>query len=261
MRRFLLQGALALLLGILIFGIWVLWGLPARSEVSALARRPPGKTGLMRQREEEARSRGRKAGRAQQWVPISRMSRHLLQATLASEDQNFFGHEGVDWKAIQESVEITVKKRRFLRGGSTITQQLAKNLFFDTHKTPTRKIRELTVAWWLEDDLPKRRILEIYLNVIEWGDGVYGAEAAAEHWYGKSAAALTLEESAGLVAMIPNPRRINPKVAPRRHARAARRVLRLMAQAGFIERNVAGLGAEPPDETEAAESEGGDDGT
>ena len=174
------------------------------------------------------------------------MSRHLIHAVVSSEDQNFFGHEGVDWKAIQESLEKDVRKRRFARGGSTITQQLAKNLYFGTAKTPVRKLRELVVARWLEDDLTKARILALYLNVIEWGDGVYGCEAAARHWYGKSAAALAETEAAGLAAMIPNPRRINPRVSPDRHQRATQRVLWLMAMAGYIGRDVAGLGAEPP---------------
>ena len=110
---------------------------------------------------------------------------------IAAEDQNFFGHEGVDWEAIQESVEKNVEKGRFARGGSTITQQLAKNLFFGTRKSVTRKLRELVVTRWLEEDLSKRRILALYLNVIEWGDGVYGCEAAARRYYGKPASDLT----------------------------------------------------------------------
>ena len=123
-------------------------------------------------------------------MPLGRISRHLVHAVVAAEDQKFFGHEGVDWDAIKESVEEDRKKRRFARGGSTITQQLAKNLFFTTHKSPVRKLRELVVARWLETDLSKARILELYLNVIEWGDGVYGAQAAAQRYYGKSASAL-----------------------------------------------------------------------
>ena len=103
MRRFLARGLLALALGLLLFGVWVLWGLPARSEVRVLAKNAPESTALMRQREAEGSARGRKIGRAQRWVPLSQMSRHLIHATLASEDQNFFGHDGVDWKAIQES--------------------------------------------------------------------------------------------------------------------------------------------------------------
>ncbi|HEV7501117.1 MAG TPA: biosynthetic peptidoglycan transglycosylase, partial [Vicinamibacteria bacterium] len=128
--------------------------------------------------------------------------------------------------------------------GSTITQQLAKNLFFTTHKSLLRKARELVVSRWLEEDLSKARILELYLNVIEWGDGVYGAQAAAQRYYGKPASALDADEAAGLAAMIPNPRRINPRVDSRAFARAQHRVVWLMAHAGYLSRS--GLGAEPP---------------
>jgi monofunctional glycosyltransferase len=227
---------------------WVWWGLPARSEVRALASRNPGQTRLMQQREEEARAKGRSARARQSWVPLSAVSRHLIHAVLASEDQKFFGHEGVDWRAIQDSIEKDVEKGRFARGGSTITQQLAKNLYFGTRKTPIRKLRELVVTQWLESDLGKARILALYLNVIEWGDFVYGCEAAAQRWYGKPAAALSEAEAAGLAAMIPNPRRLNPQVDAARHARATRRVLWLMAQAGYLGRDAAPLGAEPPPE-------------
>jgi monofunctional biosynthetic peptidoglycan transglycosylase len=183
------------------------------------------------------------------------VSRHLIHAVLASEDQGFFGHEGVDWKAIEESIEKNVERRRFARGGSTITQQLAKNLYFGTSKTPLRKVRELVVTQWLEADLTKARILALYLNLIEWGDGIYGCEAAARSWYGKPASALSATEAAGLAAMIPNPRRINPRVSALRHERATRRVLWLMGQAGYIGRDVAGLGAEPPAEEVREEDE------
>jgi monofunctional biosynthetic peptidoglycan transglycosylase len=237
---------------------WVWAGLPARSEVRALLRTNPERTRLMEQREEEARAKGRKAKVARSWVPLSRVSRHLIHAVLSSEDQGFFGHEGVDWKAIEESIEKNVEKGRFARGGSTITQQLAKNLYFGTRKTLGRKARELVVTRWLEADLPKARILELYLNLIEWGDGVYGCEAGARHWYGKPASALSAGEAAGLAAMIPNPRRLNPRVSAARHERATRRVLWLMGQAGYIGRDVAGLGAEPPPETVAEDEEPAD---
>jgi monofunctional biosynthetic peptidoglycan transglycosylase len=208
----------------------------------------------MRQREQEAREARRTLRRNQVWVPLSRVSRHLVHAVVVAEDPKFFGHEGVDWEAVKESAEANWKKRSFARGGSTITQQLAKNLFFSTHKDVTRKLRELLVARWLEDDLGKKRILEIYLNVIEWGDGVYGCEAAARRYYGKAAADLNEADAAGLAAMIPSPRRINPRTNPASHARAQRRVLWLMARAGYVQRDVAGLGSEPP--PEAIEEEG-----
>jgi monofunctional biosynthetic peptidoglycan transglycosylase len=231
--------------------VWL--GIPARGEVRALAGTNPGTTGVMRQRDEEARAAGRSPRRQQIWVPISRVSRHLVHAVLSSEDQKFFGHQGVDWDAIEKSVQEDRKQWRLARGGSTITQQLAKNLFFTTHKSPVRKVRELFVARWLEEDLTKRRILELYLNVIEWGDGIYGAEAAAQRYYGKPASALDADEAAGLAGMIPNPRRINPRVDARRFARAQRRVIWLMAHAGYLSRS--GLGAEPPPLEPADEDE------
>ncbi|HET9315382.1 MAG TPA: monofunctional biosynthetic peptidoglycan transglycosylase [Vicinamibacteria bacterium] len=249
MKRALLVVAVALAA----FALYLWWGLPSRSEVRALAQKTPGRTAVMLQREEEARDAGRKPGHSQAWVPLSRVSRNVIHAVLSSEDQKFFGHEGVDWDAVRESVEANRKAGRFARGGSTLTQQLAKNLFFSTHKSLVRKARELLVSRWLEQDLSKARILELYLNVIEWGDGVYGCEAAARRYYGKSCATLDETEAAGLAAMIPNPRRINPRVNAARHARAQRRVLWLMAHAGYLKNTR--LGSEPPPPPEPVEED------
>jgi monofunctional biosynthetic peptidoglycan transglycosylase len=255
MRRLSTRLAVAGLVVLAALLAWVWLGLPARSEVRALATTNPARTRLMEQRAEEAGAKGRKARVAHSWVPLARVSRHLIHAVLASEDQNFFGHEGVDWKAVEESIEKDVEKRRFARGGSTITQQLAKNLYFGTRKSLVRKVRELVVTRWLESDLSKARILALYLNLIEWGDGVYGCDAAARHWYGRPASDLSAAEAAGLAAMIPNPRRLNPEVNAARHERATRRVLWLMGQAGYIGRDAAGLGAEPPPEAVAEDEE------
>ncbi|HSD28863.1 MAG TPA: monofunctional biosynthetic peptidoglycan transglycosylase [Vicinamibacteria bacterium] len=254
-RRALRLLPLAALGVLLALSAWVWVGLPSRFEVRALATTSPARTRLMDQRAAEAKAKGRRPRVAQSWVPLSRVSRHLIHAVLASEDQHFFGHEGVDWKAIEEAIERNVEKRRFARGGSTITQQLAKNLYFGTRKSLLRKARELVVTQWLEADLSKARILALYLNLIEWGDGVYGCEAAAREWYGKPASDLSPDEAAGLAAMIPNPRRLNPRVNAARHERATRRVLWLMGLAGYIGRDVAGLGAEPPPEPEPEEEE------
>jgi monofunctional biosynthetic peptidoglycan transglycosylase len=251
------------LLAVLAYAVYLAAGIPSRSAVRALAKKNPDKSAVMRQREDEARLAGRKPRHAQSWIPLAQASRHLIHAVVAAEDPKFFGHEGVDWEAVKESLETNVRKASFARGGSTITQQLAKNLYFTTAKTVTRKLRELVVTRWLEQDLSKRRILELYLNVIEWGDGVYGCQAAAQRYYGKPASALDAAEAAGLAAMIPSPRRINPRVDPARHARAQKRVLWLMAGLGYVERGVGGLGAEPPppeaveegDEPVEAESE------
>jgi monofunctional biosynthetic peptidoglycan transglycosylase len=247
-RHSLLRASYVVLVVVLGCTAFVWWGLPARNEVRALAKHNPAVTGVMRQRDEEAQARGRKARRVQNWVPLTHVSRHLIHAVVVAEDPNFFGHEGVDWGAVKESLETDLKRRAFARGGSTITQQVAKNVFFSTRKSVTRKLREYVVAGWLEKDLSKARILEIYLNVIEWGDGVFGCEAGAQRTYGKSAADLNEAEAAGLAAMIPSPRRINPKFDPGRHARAQQRILWLMARAGYVKRDVGGLGAEPPEE-------------
>jgi monofunctional glycosyltransferase len=230
---------------VLAFAFYVIAGLPSRAEVRQLAARNPERTSVMRQREEEARRAGQTPRVEQAWAPLSRMSRHLIHAVLASEDQKFFGHEGVDWDAVQKAIDEDRRGFRFARGGSTITQQLAKNLYFTTHRSVVRKLREVIVARWLEEELGKKRILELYLNVIEWGDGIYGAQAAALRYYGKPVSALDEVEAAGLAAMIPNPRRIHPRLSPKRHARAQRRVLWLMRSAGYLKREVGGLGAEP----------------
>ena len=251
MRRILL----ALAVAAAAFALYLAAGLPSRADVRRLAATNPGPTSVMRQREQEAKAAGRTVRVQQSWVPISRMSKHLIHAVIAAEDQKFFGHEGVDWDAMQEALEKDRRAGRFARGGSTITQQLAKNLFFTTDRSLVRKLREVVVAHWLEEALGKRRILELYLNVIEWGDGIYGAQAAALRYYGKPASALDEVEAAGLAAMIPNPRTIHPRLAPQRHARAQRRVLWLMRSAGYLKREMGGLGAEPPPVDEGEDEE------
>jgi monofunctional biosynthetic peptidoglycan transglycosylase len=225
---------------------YVAWRLPSRAEIRALAHANPRTTSVMHQREEEARDAHRKLRHEQSWVPLSRVARSLIQAVIVAEDPKFFGHGGIDWDAIKESAETDWKRGGFVRGGSTITQQVAKNVFFTTRKSLTRKLMEVVVARQLEADLSKRRILEIYLNVIEWGDGIYGCEAAARSYYGKPAADLDEDEAAGLAGMIPSPKKINPRVNSTRFARAQRRVLFLMAHAGYVKRDIGSLGTERP---------------
>lgn len=248
-----MKGVQALLIGGLLLGAWILLGLPSRSDVRNLARTVPAETSVMRQRDGEAREAGRQPRRLQKTVPLGNISKQLIHAVLSAEDPNFFGHEGIDWDAIKESIETNIEERRYARGGSTITQQLAKNLFFSTHKSLIRKAREAIAVSWMEHDLPKKRIIEIYLNVIEWGDGVYGCEAAAKRYYGTSCASLDADQAAGLAAMIPSPRRINPRTNRSLHARATRKVLRQMRWAGYLKRDIREMGHEPdkivPDET------------
>jgi monofunctional biosynthetic peptidoglycan transglycosylase len=239
------QGAVALCIIGLLLGIWILVGLPRSTAVRELARTIPRETSVMRQRDTEAREAGRKPRRLQTIVPLQAISKNLIHAVLSAEDPNFFGHEGIDWDAVKVSIETNIEKGRYARGGSTITQQLVKNIYFTTYKSLIRKAREAIVATWMEGELTKQRILEIYLNVIEWGDGVYGCEAAARRYYGVSCAALDVDQAAGLAAMIPSPRRINPRINPGLHLRAARRVLRLMRFAGYLKRDLRDMGNEP----------------
>lgn len=140
------------------------------------------------------------------WVPYERISSNLKRALIASEDAKFVDHEGFDWDGIEAAFEKNMKQGRIVAGGSTISQQLAKNLFLSGKKTPWRKLEEAVITVMLEAVMDKRRIFEIYLNVIEWGNGVFGAEAAARHYYRTSAARLSAGQAAKLAAMVPNPR-------------------------------------------------------
>ncbi|MEO6564210.1 MAG: monofunctional biosynthetic peptidoglycan transglycosylase [Nitrosospira sp.] len=140
------------------------------------------------------------------WVPYERISHNLKRAIIAAEDGKFLEHEGFDFDAIQKAYEKNLKKGRLVAGGSTISQQLAKNLFLSDKKTPWRKIEEAIITLMLENVMSKRRILEIYLNVIEWGNGIFGAEAAMRYYYGVSTSSVTAEQAAQLAAMVPNPR-------------------------------------------------------
>jgi monofunctional biosynthetic peptidoglycan transglycosylase len=141
-----------------------------------------------------------------QWVPYAKISNHLKRALIASEDAKFVDHEGFDWDGIQKAYEKNMKKGKIVAGGSTISQQLAKNLFLSTKRTPWRKGEEVIITIMLEAVMDKQRIFEIYLNVIEWGNGVFGAEAAARHYYRTNASNLNAEQAARLAAMVPNPR-------------------------------------------------------
>jgi monofunctional biosynthetic peptidoglycan transglycosylase len=179
-------------------------------DVSPLATINPPTTAFIELRAREAEARRAAPRRVQQWVPYARISSSLKRAVLVAEDDAFWQHDGIDVKQIRESIERDLQKGTFSRGGSTITQQLAKNLYLSPSKNPVRKLREFLITRRLEAALTKTRILELYLNVIEWGDRVYGAEAAARAYFKKPASALDAEESALLAACIINPRIMNP---------------------------------------------------
>lgn len=170
----------------------------------------PESTAFMRTRLEILREDDPRAKLRQQWVPYGRISVHLKRAVVASEDAKFAVHDGFDWDGIRYALEKNLREGEIVAGGSTITQQLAKNLFFTGERAWWRKAQEAVVAVMLETIMSKQRILEIYLNVIEWGEGVFGAEAAARYHYGTSAAGLGAEQAARLAAIVPSPRRYGP---------------------------------------------------
>ena len=174
-------------------------------DISRLARTNPGKTAFMEYREDEWRREGRDMKIRQRWVPLKKVSPSLIKAVLVSEDNNFWHHEGFDLKAIEGAVEKNIEAGEFKFGASTISQQLAKNLFLSPSKNPLRKLKEAILTWRLENTLTKRRILELYVNVAEWGDGIFGIDEAARRYFGVRASQLTASQSAKLAASLPNP--------------------------------------------------------
>jgi monofunctional biosynthetic peptidoglycan transglycosylase len=185
-------------------------------------------TAFMQLRAREARAEGRQLRHVQQWVPYSRISPHLKRAVLVAEDAGFWGHEGIDIVEIKKALESDWERGGLMRGASTITQQLAKNLYLSPSYSPQRKLVELMIARRLEAELSKQRILELYLNLIEWGNGIYGAEAAARTYFGKSAADLGPQESALLAGAISSPRAFDPARPSARLRRRQEMILRRM---------------------------------
>jgi monofunctional glycosyltransferase len=198
--RWIKWGLLGLLTIFLVWQLWLLGWVMFWNWVN------PGTTRFMEIRLGELRQKNADAQLKKEWVPYERISIHLKRAIIASEDAKFVDHEGFDWEGIQKAIEKNQKKGRFVAGGSTISQQLAKNLFLSPEKTYFRKAEEAIITLMLENLWSKKRILEVYLNVIEWGNGVFGAEAAARHYYGTGASQLGAEQAARLAGMVPNPR-------------------------------------------------------
>ena len=201
-------------------------------DVRELAKTNPTSTAFMRLREEEARDEGRKFAIRHQWIGYARVSPYLRRAVIVTEDAAFFDHDGIDMAEIKASLEKNWEEGQFLRGGSTLTQQLAKNLYLSPSRNPMRKVTELMIARRLESALSKQRIFEIYLNVIEWGDGIFGCEAAARAYFRKSCSALGMEEAALMAGSIINPRLHSPAKPTRRLLRRQQIILRRM---GFKE--------------------------
>lgn len=216
-------GRRLLLAAVLACGVYLAW-LP---DPTPLRTRPPKTTAYIELRRRQAEDAGRKFRPAWTFVPADRISQSLKDAVLMSEDASFWRHKGVDWEAVREAASVNLARGRFAYGGSTITQQLARNLYLSPSKNPLRKAKEALIARRLEKTLGKRRILELYLNVAEWGPGVFGCEAAARRYFGKPAAELTYEEAAALASVLPSPRKWHPV---NRTRRVERRVQRLLAR-------------------------------
>ena len=197
-------------------------------DVRGLTRTNPTTTAFMELRKEEAAQDGRTLAIRHRWVPYTQISADLRRAVIVTEDAAFFDHDGIDLAEVKASMERNWEEGRFTRGASTITQQLAKNLYLSPSRNPLRKLREVFITRRLEASLSKRRILEIYLNVIEWGDGIFGVDAAARIYFGKTAATLSREEAALLAGAIINPRVHNPGKPTRRLLRRQQIVLRRM---------------------------------
>lgn len=230
-------------------GVWLLYELITFPSISSLRTENPVTTSMIEYRLSEAKADGKEPRKFMIWTPMDQISPNLARAVLAGEDARFFEHHGFDWDAIQAAWDEAVKEGEreakeegdydpndwippmpsFKRGASTITQQLAKNLYLSEDRNFLRKGREAVYTYFLERDLSKKRILEIYLNVIEWGDGIYGAEAASRNYFKKSASNLTKDEAAYLSAMIPSPLNVfNPAKNKKRVLRRQRAILRGM---------------------------------
>jgi monofunctional biosynthetic peptidoglycan transglycosylase len=239
--RYVIYAIVGIFLGGLVFEVLTV------PRVSVLQDQNPATTSLIETRLNQAAKSGSQPKRVQIWLPLDRISPNLQRAVLAGEDSNFAAHHGFDYQAIQRAWDQAQKEADkeakqegdndswlpnmpdFKRGASTISQQLAKNLYLSSERSFMRKGQEAIITYFMERSLSKRRILELYLNVIEWGDGIYGAEAASEYYFHKPAANLNAREAAFLSAMIPNPRSIfNPQINPKRVARRQRIILRLM---------------------------------
>jgi monofunctional biosynthetic peptidoglycan transglycosylase len=210
-------------------GLWC--SLP---DTEKLARENPTSTAFIDLRREQARDAGKSFVLHWDWRPLGKISRYLRAAVIYAEDAHFYSHEGVDWDAIEKALETNFDRGELGVGGSTITQQVAKNLYLSPSRSLIRKLREMLIAFSLEDNLTKQRILELYLNIAEWGDGVFGAEAASRKWFGHSAQSLTPAEAARLAIALPNPFKRAPDVKDPMLTKKAVRIIRLLRMQGLI---------------------------
>jgi monofunctional biosynthetic peptidoglycan transglycosylase len=210
--------------------LYVLW-LP---DVTPLRRGPVKTTAYIELRRAEAARAGKKLTVRMVWAPYDSISDDLKHAVVTAEDDMFWRHQGIDWEATRAAFSKDWQAKRMKYGASTITQQLARNLYLSPSKNPLRKIKEMLIARRLEKTLGKRRILELYLNVVEWGKGVYGAEAAAQAYFGKHASELSPDEAVAMAVVLPNPRRWNPAKGGKYVQRNSQRVIKRMVKSGYL---------------------------
>ncbi|TCD48047.1 monofunctional biosynthetic peptidoglycan transglycosylase [Chlorobium sp. N1] len=217
-------------------------------DVKSLEKKTPETTAFMRYRT-EAWHRAGYAGRRtrRQVVPLRAISKHLQKAVLIAEDDKFWQHDGFDYDAMEYALEKNLRERKIAMGGSTISQQLAKNLYLSPSKNPVRKIKEAILTWRIERSLSKRRILELYLNSVEWGDGIFGIEAAARHYYGVGARDLSARQASRLAAVLPNPIRWSPTGSSATVRKRSSIIYRIMQKRGLVEPPTAvGAPSRPP---------------
>ena len=219
-----------ILLGLGALGLWC-----SVPNTSRFADENPASTAFIDLRRDEAADTGTPFALEWKWRPLGKISRYLRAAVIYAEDYNFYRHNGVDWAAVEDAIETNLDRGALAIGGSTITQQLAKNLYLSPRRSMIRKLRELLIAYALEDHLTKQRILELYLNVVEWGPGVFGAEAAAQHWFHHSAQSLTPAEAARLAIALPNPIARAPNVRDAELTRKAVRIIHLLRMQGLLD--------------------------
>jgi len=217
---------------------WLPW-------VPALKSGSPETFSYLELRRAQAEKKGRPFQPRVEWRRLDQISPKLVHAVVLAEDDVFYGHSGFDLDQIRVAVEMDLKKRKFAYGGSTLTQQVARTLYLSPSKNPFRKMKEALITVWMEAVLPKRRILELYLNCAEWGDGVFGAEAAARHYYGKSSSDLTAEESVALASILPSPRRWKPGADTPFMRRRRGDLMNRMRRDGYAPAETGGDGAGP----------------
>ncbi|MDA8169935.1 MAG: monofunctional biosynthetic peptidoglycan transglycosylase [Nitrospiraceae bacterium] len=231
-----LKAAVILFVLVFIASIGIYFVFP---NIAALKKTNPKKTAFMQYRERQWREQGDwKKQITQRWVPYSRISPYLIKAVLIGEDDKFWNHDGFDFDAIEAAMEKDIKAKKFKFGASTISQQLAKNLYLSPSKSPIRKIKEAILTWRIEKNLTKKRILEIYLNVAEWGDGIFGIEAASRHYFGKPASALSPDEAARLASILPNPLKFSPLARQKYVMNRSRVIYNIMVRRGIVTREI-----------------------